>query len=81
MNFQLSTFNFQLIFVTLHPLCCPDGGIGRHEGLKIPWPNSRTGSSPVPGTDANKKPRCSCNGASLFIVPPKVPPHSRGGGD
>ena len=36
--------------LSLQPNCCPDGGIGRHEGLKIPWPNSRTGSSPVPGT-------------------------------
>ena len=29
---------------------CPDGGIGRHEGLKIPWPRGCAGSSPAPGT-------------------------------
>lgn len=29
---------------------CLGGGIGRHEGLKIPWPHGRTGSSPVSGT-------------------------------
>ena len=26
------------------------GGIGRHQGLKIPWSQDRTGSSPVSGT-------------------------------
>ncbi len=26
------------------------GGIGRHEGLKIPWEQSRVGSSPTTGT-------------------------------
>ena len=30
---------------------CPGGGIGRHEGLKIPWPCGRAGSSPAPGTE------------------------------
>jgi hypothetical protein len=29
---------------------CLGGGIGRHEGLKIPWLHGRTGSSPVSGT-------------------------------
>ena len=29
---------------------CPGGGIGRHAGLKILWPYSCTGSTPVPGT-------------------------------
>ena len=29
---------------------CPDGGIGRHAGLKILWPLGRAGSSPAPGT-------------------------------
>jgi hypothetical protein len=28
----------------------PGGGIGRHEGLKIPWPCGRAGSSPASGT-------------------------------
>ena len=28
----------------------PDGGIGRHEGLKIPWSQDRAGSSPAWGT-------------------------------
>ena len=26
---------------------CSSGGIGRHPGLKIPWAQARTGSSPV----------------------------------
>ena len=30
--------------------CCPDGGIGRHEGLKILWPHGCAGSSPASGT-------------------------------
>ena len=25
---------------------CPDGGIGRHEGLKIPWPKRPCGFDP-----------------------------------
>lgn len=29
---------------------CPDGGIGRHKGLKIPRLNGRAGSIPAPGT-------------------------------
>ena len=29
---------------------CPDGGIGRHAGLKILCPLGRVGSSPTPGT-------------------------------
>ena len=29
---------------------CPGGGIGRHEGLKIPCLHRRAGSSPAPGT-------------------------------
>ena len=29
---------------------CSDGGIGRHEGLKIPWPLGCAGSSPAPST-------------------------------
>ena len=28
----------------------PYGEIGKHEGLKIPWPNSLVGSSPIGGT-------------------------------
>lgn len=32
-------------------MVCRDGGIGRHEGLKIPWPyNGCAGSSPARGT-------------------------------
>ena len=33
---------------------CPDGGIGRHVGLKIQWPRGRAGSSPAPGTLGDK---------------------------
>lgn len=29
---------------------CPSGGIGRHQGLKIPWGQLRAGSSPALGT-------------------------------
>ncbi len=29
---------------------CPDGGIGRHKGLKIPRLRGRAGSTPAPGT-------------------------------
>ena len=29
---------------------CPDGGIGRHKGLKIPRLKGRAGSIPAPGT-------------------------------
>lgn len=29
---------------------CLDGGIGRHPGLKIPWPQGRAGSIPALGT-------------------------------
>ena len=29
---------------------CRNGGIGRHEGLKIPWPQGCAGSSPARGT-------------------------------
>ena len=29
---------------------CRVGGIGRREGLKIPWSKGRAGSSPAPGT-------------------------------
>ena len=29
---------------------CPDGEIGRHNGLKIRCPLGRAGSSPAPGT-------------------------------
>ena len=32
-------------------LVCPDGGIGRHEGLKILWPHGCAGSSPASGTE------------------------------
>ncbi len=32
------------------PSQCPDGGTGRHAGLKILWPYGRAGSSPAPGT-------------------------------
>ena len=31
----------------------PNGEIGRHEGLKIPWPYGRAGSIPVSGTQLN----------------------------
>lgn len=34
----------------LLPHGCRDGGIGRHAGLKIPWPQGRAGSIPAPGT-------------------------------
>ena len=30
---------------------CPDGEMGRHKGLKIPWPQGRGGSNPPPGTN------------------------------
>jgi hypothetical protein len=33
-----------------HSRACPGGGIGRHEGLKIPWLCGRAGSSPASGT-------------------------------
>ena len=36
-------------------IICPGGGIGRHEGLKIPWPLGRAGSSPASGTTKNQK--------------------------
>ena len=32
----------------------PDGGIGRHKGLKIPRGKLRAGSSPAPGTTIKK---------------------------
>ena len=35
-------------------ILCPGGGIGRHEGLKIPWPLGRAGSSPASGTTSLK---------------------------
>ena len=37
---KLSTFsdNFKLFILPLPRNPRPDGGIGRHEGLKIPWP-------------------------------------------
>lgn len=34
----------------------PDGGIGRHEGLKIPWSQDRAGSSPAWGTTKKEHP-------------------------
>ena len=34
----------------LSALFCPDGEIGRHNGLKIRCPLGRAGSSPAPGT-------------------------------
>ncbi len=33
-----------------HSENCRNGGIGRHEGLKIPWPQGCAGSSPARGT-------------------------------
>tara|TARA_B100001758_G_C17962207_1_gene378914 strand:+ start:34 stop:201 length:168 start_codon:yes stop_codon:yes gene_type:complete len=33
----------------LSALFCPDGEIGRHNGLKIRCPLGRAGSSPAPG--------------------------------
>tara|TARA_A100001201_G_scaffold83773_1_gene74342 strand:- start:251 stop:493 length:243 start_codon:yes stop_codon:yes gene_type:complete len=33
---------------------CPDGEIGRHNGLKIRCPLGRAGSSPAPGTKFSK---------------------------
>ena len=35
--FTLYPFTFSTFLRTFAPQC-PDGGIGRHEGLKIPWP-------------------------------------------
>lgn len=37
---------------TPSPQPCQDGGIGRHEGLKIPWPLGHAGSTPA--LDTNK---------------------------
>ena len=34
----------------------PSGGIGRHEGLKIPWAFARAGSSPVSATKIRNGP-------------------------
>ena len=34
---------------------CPGGGIGRHERLKISWPQGRAGSIPAPGTNSQLK--------------------------
>ena len=39
-----------------------DGGIGRHEGLKIPWQLRRVGSSPIPSTTL--RPGLWCNGST-----------------
>ena len=33
----------------------PDGGIGRHVGLKIQWQQCRGGSSPPPGTETERE--------------------------
>ena len=33
---------------------CSGGEIGIHEGLKIPWPLGREGSSPSPSTNTKK---------------------------
>jgi hypothetical protein len=40
-------------FFTTH--ICSGGEIGIHEGLKIPWPLGREGSSPSPSTIFHKK--------------------------
>lgn len=34
---------------------CPDGGIGRRDGLKIRYPKGCVGSSPTPGTKTSSK--------------------------
>ena len=43
---------------------CPDGGIGRHAGLKIQWLHGRAGSSPAPGTE-----KASIVRLKLFLCP------------
>ena len=42
-----NTYNLSLLFL------CHCDGIGRHEGLKIPWSNIRIGSNPISGTLSN----------------------------
>ena len=37
--FRRKCWKFPKIFVPLHPLCSPDGGIGRRAGLKHQWGN------------------------------------------
>jgi hypothetical protein len=44
LNFKKRNIRFFLLSMGL------GGGIGRHEGLKIPWQQCRAGSSPASGT-------------------------------
>lgn len=57
--------NWEMRFLT-----CPDGGIGRHKGLKIPRPQGCAGSSPAPGTiDITEEKRLSLKIAKgAFLV-------------
>ena len=45
----------------------PDGGIGRRAGLKHQWGNSRAGSIPALGTEAEKVEKLS----PFFIFTPR----------
>ena len=43
---------------TLFGRFCSNGGIGRHEGLKIPWLHGRAGSSPASSTNPQDDATC-----------------------